>query len=213
MNVNRNPRIKRATEIRTFTRLSDINGEFMGRLMVTLESLYPHDFYTKRQRKFVEHYADSVEYMDGDCDSDRRLYRFEQLRNAAPYINADLAEDILKHFETPANKGFFKHPDYRTAFRENIMLMLYTLHEDFGFGEKRIAQTAQAWKACEYPDPLAYMAQLIGAEFSENSDKFALEILDRRAYRKQRHATLREEIDSVKKLEEYRKYMDKLNGA
>lgn len=211
MNINKNPKVKRRHEISDFMLIADTNAENLAKLIYTLGREFPKEFYPKRQRDFVDAYGDSVEYIDEPPDKDIRAHKLDELMKDAPYISRTQAESILADLELsakPEHRRCYANTVFREALAENIYLMLHTLHADFGFGEERISRVASAWRRCQLCEPLEWLEGLLGKDINEGCELEALKILDKRSYRTQQ-ATLREQLDAQKWMDEFRRIMER----
>lgn len=211
----KNPRFKQKAQETYLKYALRINIDHMASLLYVLHELYPKTFTKSNIQKYINDHADTVAALE--CGGDKLLkeHKIRQLCESCNYISRELADDITAKMKAKAPREklrFFL--DNGQLYADNILLMLLTLHYDFGFGEKRIMATVEAWTSCPKTDCIEWLDTYADAQI-EDSDKVlrhGVKEVERqkRLERAAPKVTVREEFEARRKLEALRAYQERM---
>lgn len=210
-NPHRNLKLMNAVEL--CDRACNINIVLIANFLETLRKLYPERFGKRALQNFLTRFMGSVKYLEADDDTEVREYRMDKMLNDMPYISKTLAEVILKELSglcRGKDLVVLKSPFYKAGLVENIVLMLATLHYDYGYGESRINAVITAWCKGTITEAAAYMQTEVDYINDPEQDKREIEkkLLDTRE--KKERVTVREQFDARRELEALKKYQEEI---
>lgn len=219
MNITKNPLIRRRQREAVWSRLMMINVENLAVLTLTLNELYPKQFYGKAVRGFFENYIETVKLFDSFDETDTKEYRIMQYLAECPYINDALILRLVQHFMrrtvTTIDKCIYNEPNLVALLGENLTLMLIQLHYDYGFGEDRILRTVDAICSGNISDPVKTLDELFDIAPEEDEQQLRDEVKRmeqaRRNHKRGVRVTAREQTDAGYALEALKKYQDEIN--
>lgn len=212
----KNPRIKKMLQKQYLQQALLINGEHIASLLYVLHANYA--MFTKKEcQKFINDHADTVEMLD--CNGDKLLREHKVnglLEDCKGYVSVDIASEIIEAFITKTNdKQKLKYyKENKELYTDNILIMLLTLHYDFGFGTKRMNVIIRAWKNLTTP-PAAIMEwfeSYVDAHIADTDAELykAVDDLKRQKKRAVPKVTVQEEFEARRKLEALRAYQERM---
>lgn len=212
-NPRRHPKLINAVEC--YERACNINIVLIANFLEALHELYPKDFGRTGKVRFLDNFMQSVKYLEADNDTEVREYRMGKMLEELPYVTKAIAADILKTVALQAiakDRDVLDFPEFRAGLIENIILLLATLHEDFGFGEKRIGCVIERWKLGRISDAEQYMRDHLDYISDPVQDRRDMEdkLLDRRSTKIR--STAREQLDARRDLAALRAYQEDIRG-
>lgn len=196
-----------------------LDVENLATLVITLNKLYPKQFYNKAVRGFFDNYIDTVDMFNSYTDNEVKTHKIAEYLSECPYINDALILRLVQHFKrrvvTALDKCIYNEPDLVALLGENLTFMLIQLHYDYGFGEDRILRTVDAVCSGNIPDPIKTLDELFDIAHEEDEQQLRDEVKRmeqaRRDYKRGVRVTAREQTDAGYALEALKKYQDELN--
>lgn len=215
MNINKNPLIHRRRQEQVWSRLMMINVENLAVLTLTLNELYPKQFYGKAVRGFFENYIETVKLFDSFDETDTKEYRIMQYLAECPCITDELIERLIRHFagkaKTRLDREIYKETGLVSLLGENLTLMLLQLHNDYGFGEERLLRTVDAVCSENYKEPLRIIDEKFDVKPEEDNKSIRKEVKDmeqaRREARRGNRNEVRDRAEAERCLKEFRRVM------
>lgn len=215
MNINKNPLIHRRRQEQVWSRLMMINVENLAILTLTLNELYPKQFYGKAVRGFFENYIETVRLFDSFDETDTKEYRINQYLAECPCITDELIERLIRHFagkaKTRLDREIYKEDGLVNLLGENLTLMLLQLHNDYGFGEERLLRTVDAVCSENYKEPLKIIDKKFDVKPEEDDKSIREEVKDmeqaRREARRGNRNEVRDRAEAERCLKEFRRVM------
>lgn len=219
MNITRNPRLMQRCMEKMWGRCMALDVENLATLVITLNKLYPKQFYNKAVRGFFDNYIDTVDMFNSYTDNEVKTHKIAEYLSECPYINDALILRLVQHFKrrvvTALDKCIYNEPDLVALLGENLTFMLIQLHYDYGFGEDRILRTVDAVCSGNIPDPIKTLDELFDIAHEEDEQQLRDEVKRmeqaRRDYKRGVRVTAREQTDAGYALEALKKYQDELN--
>lgn len=219
MNITRNPRLMQRRMEKMWGRCMALNVENLATLVITLNKLYPKQFYNKAVRGFFDNYADTVAMFNAYTDNEVKTHRIDEYLAECPYINDALILRLVQYFKrrtvTTIDKCIYNEPDLVALLGENLTLMLIQLHYDYGFGEDRILRTVDSICSANIPDPVKTLDELFDIAPEEDEQQLRDEVKRmeqaRRNHKRGVRVTAREQTDAGYALEALKKYQDEIN--
>lgn len=217
MNCLKNPRrnLRLVSAVNRYEEACNINVLCLSNLLESLRELYPKQFGRTGLRRYLDNFKEWVHYLKADDDSEVREYRMSGMLNDMPYISKRLADTILKALAMQASakdRAVLSVPEYHEGLIENIVVMIATLHYDFGFGESRVKRVINKWREGKIGDGDKWLTENVDyvsdpvAERREMED----EILERKRHKLK--VTVREQLDARKGLETLKKYQEAIKS-
>ena len=212
----KNPRIKKMLQKQYLQQALFINIEHMASLLYVLHANYAK-FTKKECQKFVNDHADTDELLD--CNGDKLLREHkvnELLEDCKGYVNIDIASGIIDAFIAKTNdkQKLRYYKDNKELYTDNILIMLLTLHYDFGFGTKRMNVIIRAWKNLTTP-PAAVMEWFetyVDAHVADTDSELykAVDDLKRQKKKDAPKVTVKEEFEARRHMEALRAYQERV---
>lgn len=206
MNVARNPRYKARAEVDLLEALAIVNGKHLCRLLYVILSDSRYGWHKAKGKEFLNKLVENAEYIESEGDQEVRAYRLESMLKDVSYIDYRRAESVLscqEGFEKGENKFIYIDRSCRKLLVENIILMLLTLHYDFGFHEKRILRIMTEWSKCGKADCMEWVEKRLKVNIKESPRSELYEKLEASTPKKQR-TTLQEQKQMKAQLEAFR---------
>lgn len=211
-NPRRNPKLMNSVE--QYSEACNINVMLIANFLDALRALYPKRFGKTGCENYLSHFKDSVKWLEADGDSEIRDYRMNSLLKDMPYVTVDLATNILKtlcELAAAEDRRVLCRPEYVGGLLENIVLLLATLHEDYGFGEMRIGVVISRWLEGQIRDGDKWLAENFDYISDPAADRRYMEdALLERKNRKNR-VTVREQLDARRELEALKAYQQEVS--
>lgn len=215
MNITKNPLIRRRQREAVWSRLMMINVENLAILTLTLNELYPKQFYGKAVQGFFENYIETVKLFDSFDETDTKEYRIMQYLAECPYITEELIERLIHHFagkaKTRLDREIYKETGLVSLLGENLTLMLLQLHDDYGFGEERLLRTVNAVCSENYKEPLKIIDERFGIKPEEDDKSIREEVRDmersRREAKRANRNEVRDRAEAERCLQEFKQLM------
>lgn len=219
MNITRNPRLMQRCMEKMWGRCMALDVENLATLVITLNKLYPKQFYNKAVRGFFDNYIDTVDMFNSYTDNEVKTHKIAEYLSECPYINDALILRLVQHFKrrvvTALDKCIYNEPDLVALLGENLTFMLIQLHYDYGFGENRILRTVDAVCSGNIPDPIKTLDELFDIAHEEDEQQLRDEVKRmeqaRRNHKRGVRVTAREQTDAGYALEALKKYQDEIN--
>lgn len=208
-NPNRDPRLLNAANC--YEKACDINIVLIANLLDTLHELYPGAFGRTGMERFLLKFIDNVHWLEADDDSELREYRLKSIYTGIPYITARIAEEIVLKVSSQSNakaREVLKSPEFKSGLIENTVLMLATLHDDYGFARKRISDVAARWKEGYIADGEKWLKEHIDFHTDRESDRRDIIKKLLKSKKKKPRTTLREQMDARRDLEALKAYQE-----
>ena len=192
-----------------------INVENLAVLTLTLNELYPKQFYGKAVRGFFENYIETVRLFDSFDETDTKEYRINQYLAECPCITDELIERLIRHFagkaKTRLDREIYKETGLVSLLGENLTLMLLQLHNDYGFGEERLLRTVDAVCGENYKEPLRIIDEKFDVKPEEDDKSIREEVKDmeqaRHEARRGNRNEVRDRAEAERCLQEFRRLM------
>ena len=192
-----------------------INVENLAVLTLTLNELYPKQFYGKAVRGFFENYIETVKLFDSFDETDTKEYRINQYLAECPCITDELIERMIRHFagkaKTRLDREIYKEDGLVNLLGENLTLMLLQLHNDYGFGEERLLRTVDAVCSENYKEPLKIIDEKFDVKPEEDNKSIREEVKDmeqaRREAKRGNRNEVRDRAEAERCLQEFRRLM------
>lgn len=192
-----------------------INVENLAVLTLTLNELYPKQFYGKAVRGFFENYIETVRLFDSFDETDTKEYRINQYLAECPCITDELIERLIRHFagkaKTRLDREIYKETGLVSLLGENLTLMLLQLHNDYGFGEERLLRTVDAVCSENYKEPLRIIDEKFDVKPEEDDKSIREEVKDMEQARREARRGNRNEVcdraEAERCLQEFRRLM------
>lgn len=208
-NPNRDPRLLNAANC--YEKACDINIVLIANLLDTLHELYPGAFGRTGMERFLSRFIDNVHWLEADNDSELREYRMKSILTDIPYITKPLAEEIVLKVSSQLNaklKDVLRSPEFKGGLVENVILMLATLHDDYGFARKRINDVAKRWKDGYIAEGDKWLKEHIDFRTDRESDRRDIIEKLKKSKKKAPRTTAREELDVRKELAALKAYQE-----
>lgn len=213
MNCLKNPRIKVREQVRYAHRALELNMGHMGILLYSLNRYFPQVFSRPVCRDFFGEYTHTVEQFGEDEEA--RDYMIEQYIKDKPWLSWETAERLVRHFgeraETRLDKAIYANNGFLPLFAMNLLMMMIQLHSDYSFARVRMERLTDAMLTTDYPEPLAWLAEL-GIQFAQD-DESGYELVQMLSRKEKPTATLREQLDARRDLEALRAYQEEVRKA
>lgn len=210
MNVARNPRYKARAEVDLLKALAIVNGKHLCRLLYVILSDSRYGWHKANGKEFLNKLVENAEYIESEGDQEVRAYRLESMLKDVSYIDYRRAESVLscqEGFEKGENKFIYIDRSCRKLLVENIILMLLTLHFDFGFHEKRILRIMTEWSKCGKTDCMEWVEKRLKVNIKESPRSELYEKLEATTPKKKR-TTLQEQKQAKAGLEAFRRWTE-----
>lgn len=211
MNISKNPRYKARYEVDLLEQLAIINGKHLCRLLYVILSDSRYGWHKARGKEFLNKLIENAAYIESEGDLEVRTYRLSKMLENVPYIDYRRAGSILncqEGFEKGRDKSLYIDRYCRKVLVENILLMLLTLHYDYGFHEKRILRIMTEWSKCGKTDCMEWCEKRLGVNI-KNSPKGDLYDKLEAITPKKQGTTLQEQRQAKMELEAFRKWTEK----
>lgn len=211
-NPRRAPKLMQAADY--YEQACNINVMLIANFLSALNELYPKQFDKTGKEHFLANFMDSVKWLEAGGDSDIREHRIREIFDDMPYVTDKVALGVLKtlsRLATPADRRVFSRPEYVDGLIENIVLMLATLKEDYGFGEKHIGKVVEKWLAGQINDGSEWLAEHVGYE--SNAEKERKAIIDNLLAEKNKRkdtVSVREQMEIRRELQALKAYQDEV---
>lgn len=216
MNCFKNPR--RAPKLMQtadyYEQACNINVMLISNFLSALEELYPKQFGKTGKERFLSNFMDSVKWLEADGDSDVREQRISEIFDDMPYATDEVALGVLRTLgtlTTAEDRRVFRRPEYVGGLIENIVLMLATLKEDYGFGEKRIGKVIEKWLTGQIKDGSEWLVEHVG--YVSDAEKERKAIIDNLLAAKEKHGervSAREQMEIRRELQALKAYQDEV---
>lgn len=210
-NPRRDPRLINA--VNCYEMACNVNVMCLANFLESLHELFPKQFGKTGMQRYLKDFIDSVLYLEADNDSEVREHRMAGILHEMPYITKNLAGSILKTLASQAtakDRAVLSSPEYRAGLVENIIMMIATLHSDYGFGEERIKRVIARWVNGKIGDGDEWLAENVDYISDPAADRRDMEdALLERKNRKNR-VTVREQLDARRELEALRSYQEEI---
>lgn len=216
MNCFKNPRrCPKLMQAADYTEQAcNINVMLIANFLSALEELYPKQFGKTGKERFLSNFMDSVKWLEAGGDSDVREQRISEIFDDMPYATDKVALGVLKtlsRLATPADRRVFSRPEFVGGLIENIVLMLATLKEDYGFGEKRIGKVIEKWLTGQIKDGSEWLVEHVG--YASDAEKERKAIIDNLLAVKEKRGervSAREQIEIRRELQALKAYQDEV---
>lgn len=217
MNATKNPKYKNRAKADILGRVMFLNAEHLALLLHTLRKIYPYEWYPAKIRQYIRDFSDTVSTFECGNDSERKQALINKHIKDAPYINyARLSEAyrvLISRAETELDNTIYHEHNNAEMFIENMLLMLMTLHYDYGYGPKRIGKVIDAWATDRLWDPLAWLDKVADAQLLDTAETRyeAYEYVEKLARDRKRgvQVSAKEEAEARRQLEAMRAYQER----
>lgn len=211
-NPRRAPKLVQAADY--YEQACNINVMLVANFLSALAELYPKQFDKTGKEHFLSNFMDSVKWLEAGGDSDVREQRISEIFDDMPYVTDKVALGVLKtlsRLATPADRRVFSRPEYVGGLIENIVLMLATLKEDYGFGEKRIRKVIEKWLTGRIKDGNVWLSEHVGYESNAEEERKAIidSLLEEKDKRKD-VVSVREQLEIRRELQALKAYQDEV---
>lgn len=214
MRVTKNPKLKRRAEVDLLKHLATVNGNHLCRLIYVILSDSRYGWHKAKGKQFLDKLIENATYIESEGDQEVRTYRLSKMLEDVPYIDYRRAGSILscqEGFEKGEGKSLYIDRYCRKLLIENILLMLLTLHYDFGFHEKRILRVMTDWSKCGKADCMEWCEKRLGVNIKNSPEGDLYDKLEAITPKKQR-TTLQEQRTAKAGLEALRKYQQEVRN-
>ena len=216
MNANKNPKLKNRQKADILGRLMFLNAEHLALLLHTLRKVYPYEWYPAKIRKYINDFSDTVSTFECNNDSERKQALIDGHIKDVPYINYPRVNEayrtLIMRAESELDKAIYHERINAEMLVENMLLMLMTLHYDYGYGQKRISRIIDAWAADRLREPLTWLDKVADAQLLDTAETRyeAFEYVQRLNRDKKRgvQVSAKEEAEARRKLEAMKKYQE-----
>lgn len=212
-NPRRKPRLVQAANC--LERCCEINMTVIANLLNALNELYPKRFGKSGMEQFLIHHLDSVEYLEADKDVEVQDYRESAMLVEMPYVVRKDVEGIVRKIAAldAGNRKVMESGFYVEKLVSNAVLLLMTLHADYGFSEIRILRVMERWRNGAIANGEEWLARRVEFERDRAKDRRAIEDILLEQAKKPR-TTVREQLDARRELEALKAYQDGVkNGS
>ena len=213
-NPRRAPKLVQAADY--YEQACNINVMLIANFLSALNELYPKQFGKTGKEHFLANFMDSVKWLEAGGDSDIREHRISEIFDDMPYVTDKIAMGILKtlsRLASPSDRRVFCRPEYVGGLIENTVLMLATLKEDYGFGEKRIGKVVEKWLAGQINDGSEWLSANVGYESdSEKERKAMIDNLLAEKEKRKDTISVREQIEIRRQLEALKAYQSEVSS-
>lgn len=208
-NPRRNPRLVQAADC--LERVCEINMTVIANLLNALNELYPKRFGKSGMEQFLIHHLDSVEYLEADKDEEVQDYRESAMLTEMPYVARKDVEGIVRKIADldDGNRRVMESGFYVEKLVSNAVLLLMTLHADYGFSEIRILRVMERWRNGTIVNGEEWLAQRVEFERDRAKDRRAIEDILLEQTKKPK-TTVREQMDARRGLEALKAYQDEI---
>ena len=178
------------------------NFELLCRYMLTLNKLFPKQFYTKTIQKWLHQYAENVTEVNKWDDDGVKDYKFKQYVKQYQIDDHKLLKFVMRYSKGMGVKSV-------AALVTNIELALIQTAEDFGFGIKRLEKIQDYLVSEHFENPVEEVKKFgINDLMIEQEDLGKIDVrkaIDKHKKLKQK-TTLKEQIEERRKIEAFRKW-------
>ena len=178
------------------------NFELLCRYMLTLNKLFPKQFYAKTIQNWLHHYADNVTVVNKWDDDGIKDYKFKQYVNQYQIDDHKLLKFVMRYSKGMGVKSV-------AALVTNIELALIQTAEDFGFGIKRLEKIQDYLVSEHFENPVEEVKKFgINDLMIEQEDLGKIDVrkaIDKHKKLKQK-TTLKEQFEERRKIEAFRKW-------
>ena len=217
MNASKNPKYRNKKKADILSRVMTINVEHMALLMHALYSVNNRIWYPKIIREFICNYQDTVKMFECDNDSERKDALIQKHLRGISYLSYErvwsIYHKLSERAQTEQDRQIYREHDFAKLYVENMLLMLMTLHYDYGYGPKRIGKIIDAWATDRLWDPLAWLDKVADAQLLDTAETRyeAYEYVEKLARDRKRgvQVSAKEEATARRKLEEMRAYQER----
>lgn len=211
-NPRRAPKLVQAANY--YEQACNINVMLIANFLSALEELYPKKFDKTGKESFLTNFMDSVKWLEAGGDSDVREQRISEIFDDMPYATDKVALGVLRtlsRLATAEDRRVFRRPEYVGGLIENIVLMLATLKEDYGFGKKRIGKVIEKWLTGQIKDGNVWLSEHVGYESDAEKERKAIidNLLAEKGKRGER-VSVREQIEIRRELQALKAYQDEV---
>lgn len=213
-NPRRNPKLLRAVDF--YEQACNINLTVIANLLWALHELYPKRFDRNGMEHFLINFMDSVRYLEADDDVDVQEYRKAAILEAMPYVTPADAASLLRRLASldEKNSAVMQSEFHVEGLVSNTLLLLMTLHADYGFGERRIGRVMDKWCGGTIENGEEWLAANLDFEHDRAKDRRAIEDKLLAANVRKTRSTVREQLDARRELEALKAYQDGVkNGS
>lgn len=213
-NPRRNPRLRNA--VTCYEQACNINIVLIANLLDTLHELYRASFGRTGMERYINAFVANVHWLEADGDSEVREYRMSALLAEMPYVTKEKAKELLYTVALQAtanDRNVLNAPAYEAGLIENVVLMLSTLYDDFGFRRKRICDVMARWVEGTIADGDGWLRERLDFRSGPEADR--RDIIDTllRAKKKAPRTTLQEQMQARRELEALKAYQDDVRGC
>lgn len=213
-NPRRNPRLLNA--VTCYEQACNINTMMIANLLNALHELYKGSFGRTGMERYLSAFINNVHWLEADNDSEVREYRMNALLAEMPYVTPEKAKELLHAvaLQSPAkDRQVLNAPAYEAGLIENIVLMLATLYDDFGFRRKRICDVMVRWAEGTISDGDSWLRERL--DFRSDPEADRRDIIDTllRGKKKAPRTTLQEQMQARRELEALKAYQDDVRGC
>lgn len=212
-NPRRDPRVQNAAEC--YERACNVNSMLVANLLNALHALYKNDFGRTGMKRYIDAFLANVKWLQADDDSEVREYRLSSILREIPYISKARAKEILHKLalqSTAKDRIVLEAQAFEAGLIENIILMVSTLYDDFGFREKRIRDVITRWEQGTIGDGNAWLLEKLDFQSDPESEKREIVDILLSCKRKPPRTTLREQMEARRELEALKAYQDDVRG-
>lgn len=213
-NPRRNPRLLNA--VTCYEQACSINTMMIANLLNALHELYKGSFGRAGMERYLSAFIDNVHWLEADNDSEVREYRMSALLAEMPYVTQEKAKELLRTVAlqaTAKDRQVLNAPAYEAGLTENVVLMLATLYDDFGFRRKRICDVMARWAEGTIADGDGWLRERLDFRSDPEADRRDIVDVLLRAKKKAPRTTLQEQIQARRDLEALKAYQDDVRGC